>query len=162
MEFKNALLETFPHLQGKLGTTAGGSAPSPLLHHHQQSPRSASASTRTSTSTLRGSGDAIAAGGDGTESQESPRGAAGGGGHHHHHLPRAGPVRTDNVSDETPGSWNATLPRGPKARTVRKSPEGSSNVVDSGFSTEAKDVSSGARYGETKSHFLPSLNKLLL
>ena len=27
---------------------------------------------------------------------------------------------------------------------MRKSPEGSSNVVDSGFSTEAKDVSSGA------------------
>ena len=48
------------------------------------------------------------------------------------------------VSDDTPGSWNATLSRGPKARTVRKSPEGSSNVVDSGFSTEAKDVSSGA------------------
>ena len=48
------------------------------------------------------------------------------------------------MSDDTPGSWNATLSRGPKARTVRKSPEGSSNVVDSGFSTEAKDVSSGA------------------
>jgi hypothetical protein len=131
LEFKNALLETFPHLQGKLGGPGGTS---PLL---QQSPRGGTSSTRTSTSTLRGGDPDHNDGG-----QDSPRvgGAAGGGVHR-------GPVRTDHISDDTPGSWNATLPRGPKAGRVRKSPEGSSNVVDSGFSTEAKDVSGASTLG---------------
>ena len=92
LEFKNALLETFPHLQGKLGQQG------------QLSPRSGvgggggGGSGRASTSTLRG-GDG---GSDGHASTvESPRGPGGagatgasvaGGG-----VVRNGPVRTDQV-----------------------------------------------------------------
>ena len=88
LEFKNALLETFPHLQGKLGQQG------------QLSPRSGvggSGSGRASTSTLRG-GDG---GSDHASTVESPRGPGGasatgasvaGGG-----VVRNGPVRTDQV-----------------------------------------------------------------
>ena len=91
LEFKNALLETFPHLQGKLGQQG------------QHSPRSGVGSGRASTSTLRGD-----LGSDhGAVDRDSPRvsgagatatGAAAGspasvaGG-----AVRNGPVRTDQV-----------------------------------------------------------------
>ena len=96
LEFKNALLETFPHLQGKLGQQG------------QLSPRSGvggggggGGSGRASTSTLRG-GDG---GSDHASTVESPRGPVGagatgasvaGGG-----AVRNGPVRTDQVRNIT-------------------------------------------------------------
>ena len=92
LEFKNALLETFPHLQGKLGTQG------------QLSPRSGvGGSGRASTSTLVGSSDLAAAPGDsprvsggataaGAAAAGSPASVAAGGG-----AVRNGPVRTDQV-----------------------------------------------------------------
>lgn len=144
LEFKNALLETFPHLQGKLG----GATSSPRLNYTSPPP---SSSSRTSSSTLRGLQDHQRA-----PDQYPPTTATRAGGN--------AITRHDSSSDEIPGSWNGpngghshgggqgalgTLSR-TKPR-VRKSFEGSSagsNIIDSGFSTETnnttmtKDISS--------------------
>lgn len=154
LEFKNALLETFPHLQGKLG----GAASSPRLNYTSPPP---SSSSRTSSSTLRAG---------------HPHPVD----HQRHHLHETHPpttvtraggtaiTRHDSSSDEIPGSWNGPTHHAAGANNhtggvagqntlsrtkprVRKSYEGSSagsNIIDSGFSTETnnttmtKDISS--------------------
>ena len=110
LEFKNALLETFPHLQGKLGQQG------------QLSPRSGVGSGRASTSTLRGDvGGGSGGGSDHASTVESPRVSGGAGATA---TPasvaggavRNGPVRTDQVrncrgwcdyDDESPAEMSA-------------------------------------------------------
>ncbi|XP_059097003.1 uncharacterized protein LOC131891447 isoform X2 [Tigriopus californicus] len=138
LEFKNALLETFPHLQGKLGHSHS----QPRLHQsYNTSPPSSTA--RTSSSTLREHDSPLRSPNVSSAERLSAPGAVGGGRQ----------IQHVHDSDEIPGSWNGstgvgTLPRSGNHRgqKIRKSPEGSSagsNIVDSGFSTETtKDISS--------------------
>ena len=122
LDFKNALLETFPHLQGKLGggpnppntTSAGG-------HPAYSSPQSSGTLKEDSSGSSNGS---------------SPKNSASNHHHHNHHHE----LHLESTSSNWASSPMGTLPRGGAhsgsvggPKKVRKSPDSAgSNIVDSG------------------------------